>query len=295
VKLELRHIRCVLAVAKHLHFAHAAEELGIAPPSLTKQIQEAERLLQFRLFHRTKRSVSLTAAGHAYVPEAAAALAALERAHERGQLAERGELGRIQIGYVASAAFTGVMQKAVIAFRQQRPRVEVQVAEIPMDEIPAMLVEGRLDVAYVRPPMNYPEGVRAMRVYQDEFVVALPEHSPFAAHAVIAPRQLRQATFALPEQEYGTFEVARRGRFQPIIGPRPGPLAAVLACVSLGDTVAVVPRAVCDCIALPGVLYRPLSGKPVLSEIAIAFRRHERSQAVRAFLRHAGDEHNLAP
>jgi DNA-binding transcriptional LysR family regulator len=290
VKLELRHIRCVLAVAKHLHFAHAAEELGIAPPSLTKQIQDAERLLQFRLFHRTKRSVSLTAAGHAYVSEATAALAALERAHERGQLAERGELGRIQIGYVASAAFTGVMQKAVSAFRQQRPRVDVRIAEIPMSEIPSMLADGRLDIAYVRPPMDFPENVQAVPVCQDEFVVALPEHSPLAAHARIAPQQLRQLTFALPEQDCGTFEVARRGRFQPVIGPRPGPLAAVLACVSLGDTVAVVPRAVCDCIKLPGVLYRPLDGKPVRSEIAIAFRRHERSQAVRAFLRHAHDE-----
>jgi DNA-binding transcriptional LysR family regulator len=159
-----------------------------------------------------------------------------------------------------------------------------------MDEIPAMLADGRLDVAYVRPPMHYPEGVHAVRVYQDEFVVALHEQSPLAAHAAIAPQRLRHATFILPEQEFGTFEVARRGRFQPIIGPRPGPLAAVLACVSLGDCVAVVPRAVCDCIALPGVLYRPLTGKPVLSEIAIVFRRHERSEAVRAFVRHARGE-----
>ena len=75
MKLELRHIRCFIAVARHLHFARAAEELGIAPPSLTKQIQETERLLQVRLFHRTKRSVALTAAGEAYLPEATAALA----------------------------------------------------------------------------------------------------------------------------------------------------------------------------------------------------------------------------
>jgi len=284
---ELRQLRCVLAVARHLHFARAAEELGIAPPSLTKHVQEAERLLRFRLFHRTKRSVSLTAAGEAWVREASAALASLERAHELGQLAERGELGRIRIGYVASAAFTGVMQRTVSAFREQRPHVDVQVDELPMDEIPAMLANGRLDVAYVRPPMNYPEGVQAIAVHQDEFVVALPAHSPLAAGESVRPTQLRHATFALPEQAFGTYEVARRGRFQPLIGERPGPLAAVIARVSLGDAVAVVPRAVCECIAIPGVVYRPLGGKPVRSEIALAFRRYERSQAVRAFLDHA--------
>jgi DNA-binding transcriptional LysR family regulator len=42
-QLELRHIRCVVCVAKHLHFARAADELEIAAPQLTKHIQEAER------------------------------------------------------------------------------------------------------------------------------------------------------------------------------------------------------------------------------------------------------------
>lgn len=292
---ELRHLRCVLAVAKHLHFARAAEELGIAPPSLTRQIQEVERLLQFRLFHRTKRSVALTAAGDAWVREATVALAALERAHELGQLAERGELGRIRVGYVASAAFTGVMQRTVIAFREQRPHVDVQVVEVPMDEIPAMLADGRLDVAYVRPPVNYPEGVQAVSIHQDEFAVAVPAHSPLAACVSIRPSQLRHATFVLPEQQFGTYEVARRARFQPLISERPGPLAAVIARVSLGDSVAVVPRAVCECIAIPGVVYRPLTGKPVRSEIALAFRRHERSQAVRAFLRDARTAQSVPP
>ena len=284
---ELRHLRSVLAVAKHLHFARAADELGIAPPSLTRQVQQTERLLGFRIFYRTKRSVALTGAGEVWLKEATAALASLERAHELGQLAERGELGRIQVGYVASAAFTGVMQRTVIAFREQRPHVDVQAAEIPMEEIPAMLADGRLDVAYVRPPMSYPDGVQAITVHQDDFVIAMPERSPLAAYASIKASQLRHATFALPEQEFGTYEVARRGRFQPLIGQRPARLAAVIACVSLGGMVGVVPRSVCDCIAIPGVVYRPLAGKPVRSEIALAFRRYERSQAVRAFLRYA--------
>ncbi|MBN3728907.1 LysR substrate-binding domain-containing protein [Burkholderia sp. Ac-20379] len=290
MKLELRHIRSVLAVAEHLHFARAAESLGIAPPSLTKLVQEAERLLQFRLFHRTRRSVALTAAGSAYLPEAARALAALARAHELGQRAERGEIGRLRIGYVGSAAFTGVMQQAVIGFRAQRPLLDVQVTEQPLEAIPAMLDDGRLDLAYVRPPVACPDGLQAVRVHADAFVVALPEHSPLAAFAQIAPRQLRDARFTVPEQEGGTLEVARRGRFAPQIESRPGRLVEVIARVSLGDTVAIVPRAVFDCVRLPGVVCRPLAGKPVASEIALLFRRHERSQAVRAFLRHARGE-----
>jgi DNA-binding transcriptional LysR family regulator len=290
MKLEFRHLRCILAVARHLHFARAADELGLAPPSLTKQIQDAERLLQFRLFHRTRRSVSLTAAGEAYIPEATAALAQLNQARELGLLAERGQLGRIQIGYVASAAFAGVMRRTVTEFRQLHPRIDVQLSEIPMDKIPARLVDQQLDVAYVRPPMPYPEELQATRVHQDEFVVALPEDSALAAQTAIAPQQLRDAQFAVPEQAFGTLEVARRGRFPPLIGPRPGPLIAVLASVSLGNTVAIIPGALRDCVSLPGVVYRPLTGKPIPSEIALLYRRHERSRTVRAFLHYARNE-----
>ena len=288
--LEFRHLRCILAVARHLHFARAAEELGIAPPSLTKQIQDAERLLQFRLFHRTRRSVSLTSAGEAYIPGAIAALAQLETAQEHGRLAERGQLGRIQIGYVASAVFAGIMRRTLTQFRELHPRIDVQLAEIPMEEIPAQLAGRQLDVAYVRPPMSWPEELQASRVHQDEFVVALPEDSALAALETIAPQQLRNARFAVPEQEFGTLEVARRGRFTPQIELRPGPLVAVVASVSLGNRVAIVPGSLCACITLPGVVYRPLAGKPVPSEIALLYRRHERSRAVRAFLQYARSE-----
>jgi len=287
MNLELRHLRCIFAVARHLHFARAADELGIAPPSLTKQIQDAERLLGFPIFHRTRRSVSLTAAGEAYFREATAALAHLERARELGALTERGQLGRIQIGYVASAAYSGVLRKMATEFRELHPKIDVQLSEVSMSEVPAQLTDRQLDAAYIRPPMPYPEELQAIRVHRDEFVVALPEDSPLAAYKTLAPQQLRDARFAVPEQEFGTVELARRGRFAPIIGPRPGPLIAVVANVSLGNTVAVIPRSLSDCVRLPGVVYRPLAGKPIPSEIALLYRKHERSRTVRAFLQYA--------
>lgn len=158
-----------------------------------------------------------------------------------------------------------------------------------MEEIPERIVRRQIDVAYVRPPMPYPEELHTIGIHQDEFVVALPEDSELATQAAIAPRHLRGARFAVPEQEFGTQEVARRGRFQPLIAARPGPLVAVLASVSLGNAVAIVPGTLCDSVSLPGVVYRPLAGKPIPSEISLLHRKYERSAVVRAFLRHARD------
>ncbi|PQV55024.1 LysR family transcriptional regulator [Paraburkholderia sp. BL21I4N1] len=283
-QLELRHIRAVVCVARLLHFSRAADELGIAAPSLTKLIQEAEHLLGVRLFHRTKRSVALSAAGNAYLAEALTALDHLARGEERALLAERGELGRIEVGYVASAVYAGVLQRSVGGFRVTHPGVEISIREVPMDGVAAMLQDGLLDAAYVRPPMPLADGIQAATVHRDRFVLAIPADSPLAASASVKPTQLHDQWFVLPEQEAPTFEVARRGRFSPRLGPRPGTLASVLACVSLGGKVAVVPQTLAECIALPGVVYRDIAGKAIASEIAIAYRKYEKTAAVKAFL-----------
>ncbi|WP_250455167.1 LysR family transcriptional regulator [Caballeronia sp. ATUFL_M2_KS44] len=282
--VELRHVRCFLSVARHLHFGRAAEELGIAPPALTRQIQEAERLLGVGLFHRTKRSVELTAAGVAYLDEAATALDHLARGAERAALAERGELGKIVIGYVGSAVYSGVLQATVRGFRACFPQVEIGIEEIVMRDAGALLGDGRIDIAYVRPPVPHPESVEARTVHRDAFIVALPADSPLTASRVIAPAQLRDQAFVVPEQESGTLEVARRGRFSARIVARPGTLAAVLALVSLGGDVAVVPRSLAQCVTVPGVEYREIAGKAVPSEVAMMYRRFERAAAVRAYL-----------
>jgi DNA-binding transcriptional LysR family regulator len=274
-------------VAKHLHFSRAAEELGIAPPSLTKKIQETESLLGVRLFHRTKRRVTLTAAGEAYLVDALAALEHLSRAAERARFSERGELGRIAVGYVASAAYAGVLQQTIREFRSTHPSIEFDLQEVAMDHVASMLGDEAIDVAYVRPPILYPEGLQTATVYRDTFVLAVPTDSALAACDRVTPAQLRGERFILPEQEYGTLEVARRGRFSPILGPRPGTLAAVLARVALGGNVAVVPRTLAECVTLPGIAYRSIAGKAIASEVALVFRRHERAAAVKAFLQHA--------
>jgi DNA-binding transcriptional LysR family regulator len=153
-----------------------------------------------------------------------------------------------------------------------------------MREAGALLMEGRVDIAYVRPPVPYPEGVEARTVHRDAFIVALPADSPLAASRVITPAQLCDQSFVVPEQESGTLEVARRGRFTARVVAQPGTLADVLAHVSLGGDVAVVPRSLAQCVTVPGVEYREIAGKAVPSEVAMVYRRFERAAAVRAYL-----------
>lgn len=282
--MELRHFRCFLAVARSLHFSRAAAELGISPPALSKQIQETERFLGARLFLRTKRSVALTAAGEVFVGEAQRAMQQIGQAQEAARRAGRGELGRVAVGYVASAVYAGVLQEQIAAFRDSYPGLQVDAHEYPMQQLPFMLDQGRIDLAFLRPPLFYPEGVVSTVVLRDRFVIAVPAASALAQLEVIATRQLGNQNFIVPEQENGTLEIGRRGRFSPRIVDRPGSLVSVLSAVSLGVGCAVVPHSVVASINIPGVSYREVAGKMIASEIAVAYRRFEKAPAVQAFI-----------
>ncbi len=280
--MDLRHLRSFLTVARNLHFARSAEELGVSPPTLTAQIQALERTLQVKLFSRTKRSVALTPAGEAFRVEADAALAQFERAIDVGRLAGRGEVGRVEIGYVGSAAFFGVLQEQVGRFRARWPQVAVDAREYPMDGLLQLLEEGRVDVAFVRTPVELPPGIASRVMARDRFCLALPADHALAAGAEdIRARLLAREAFVVPEQALGLREVAARGRFTPRIASVPGPLVAVLAQVALGVGVAVVPSVLMDVVRMPNVVFRQIAGAKIPSEIAVLFRRHERLPVVR--------------
>ena len=68
--MELRYLRYFVTVAERQNFTRAAEELHVAQPAISQQIKSLEEELGVSLLHRTKRSVKLTAAGHAFLSEA---------------------------------------------------------------------------------------------------------------------------------------------------------------------------------------------------------------------------------
>ncbi|NWL23522.1 LysR family transcriptional regulator [Pseudomonas umsongensis] len=278
--MDIRHFRYFLAVARHRNFTRAAEQLGIAPPTLTRQIQDMEAELGARLFLRQVRDVSLTEAGAALVIEAEATVRQFESAQRNAQRAGRGDIGHIELGYVASAVYSGLLQKQVQVFAGQYPDVSLNVRESPMASLPNMILEGRFDLGYIRCPLTLPEGVESVRLSDEGFVLALSVDSWLNRLPVINSAHLHNENFILPEQVVGTLQVAAQGAFVPKLGAQPGGLVAVIALVSLGQGVAVVPESVVGHVSLPNVVYRQINDCNASSWLALIHRRFEKSPAV---------------
>lgn len=282
--MEIRHFRYFLSVARLGHFTRAAEQLGIAPPTLSRQIQDMERQLGVRLFERSQRKVCLTAAGEALLPEAEQAVRQFDAAQLGAQRAGRGDVGRIELGYVASAAFSGLLQQQVTRFSQSHPGVVLNIREQPMAESPALVRDGVLDIAYVRTPMDLPDELVAMDLHEEGFVLALPASSRLNELPQIMAARLATETFILPEQISGTLAVAAQGGFVPRLGPQPGSLVAVITLVSLGQGVALVPESVLQHITLPQVSYRRIADSQPTSCLTVLHRRFEKAPAVMRYI-----------
>jgi DNA-binding transcriptional LysR family regulator len=282
--MDIRHFRYFLAVARQRNFTRAAEQLGIAPPTLSRQIQEMEATLGTRLFVRQHREVSLTEAGAALLMEAEATVRQFEFAQRSAQRAGRGEIGHIELGYVASAVYSGLLQRQMQAFSQAFPDVSVNVRECAMAMLPGAVADGRVDIGYIRSPMTLPEGVEAVPLDSEGFVLALPQHSWLLGLRAIGCEHLQNETFILPEQISGTLHVAAQGGFAPRLGPQPGGLVAVMALVSLGQGVAVVPASLVGHVSLPGVVYRSIHGSDASSWLSLIHRRFEKAPVVARYI-----------
>src|SRR5580692_677413 len=148
-EIELRHFRYFLAVAETLHFSKAALRLGIAQPPLSQQIKRLEELIGHRLFDRTTRGVKLTLAGQLLAERARSTIDKVHDDLAQVRRLGRGEEGTLTVGFSGSVMFTD-LPKAIERYRRRYPKVELRLREQSTSEQIAALLDGTLDLAFLR-------------------------------------------------------------------------------------------------------------------------------------------------
>ncbi|MET8645074.1 LysR substrate-binding domain-containing protein [Streptomyces sp. NPDC004074] len=183
--LDLRKLRYFVAVADQLHFGRAADELHIAQPVLSRQIRALEQDLGVSLFTRDRHGVELTDAGRQLLAEAGPLLASTHAVRRRVSAAASGKR-RLMVGFRAGVAVT----PAARAFEDRYPDVVVDVQRIEGDDQAAMLLDGRIDVGYVRLPIDE-AGLRVTPLYTEPRVAVLP-----AGHRLAGKEEVTEADLA---------------------------------------------------------------------------------------------------
>src|SRR5262245_44123978 len=122
--MELRHLRYFVAVAEALSFARAAERLHLSQPPLSRQIRALEDELGTPLFARTKRSVRLTPAGAALLPEARRLLRDADGLKAGARQVAAGEVGTLALGFISVAA-DNLLPEVAPEFRRRHARGKI--------------------------------------------------------------------------------------------------------------------------------------------------------------------------
>src|SRR5579864_7388569 len=147
--IELRHLRYFLAVAETLHFTKAAERLGIAQPPLSQQIKRLEEMVGHRLLDRTTRGVRLTLAGHLLAERARSTMEKVHDDFAQVRRLGRGEEGALTVGFSGSVMFTR-LPAAIESYRRRYPKVELRLREFHTSGQIAALLDGTLDLGFLR-------------------------------------------------------------------------------------------------------------------------------------------------
>ncbi|MEV4804300.1 LysR family transcriptional regulator [Nonomuraea sp. NPDC049421] len=184
-RIEVRELEYFLAVADTLHFAQAAERLGIAPPPLSRAIAHLERRLGAKLFERTSRRVEPTPAGRVFEVEARNTLRALDQAVRRVQQAGRGVL-RIATPPGTGA---GLLRELV---RGYVVRFGGDTVELVFTRKQTTAVrDGRADAALVCSDEEL-TGLDVQTIATEQPVALVPEGHPLASEQALTSADLRQ-------------------------------------------------------------------------------------------------------
>ena len=124
--VNFHHLEVFYAVARHLNFSRAAEELYVSQPAVSKHIKDLEKDLGVDLFHRNGRRVELTDAGRLVYDYAGHALVLTEGL--RRALAELHGPGRGYLRLAATHALaTYVVPRVLATFQVRYPDVQLSL------------------------------------------------------------------------------------------------------------------------------------------------------------------------
>lgn len=287
--MELRHLRYFVAVADERHFGRAAEKIGIGQPPLSQQIQALERELGTPLFRRIPRKLELTHAGETLLADARWILDRADQAVIKVSRASRGEIGRLSLGFTFTSSFHPSLPATIRRFRETYPDVALTLREEDSEVLCHMLVDGQMDVAFIRPPASDPDRVVLEALFEEDMVVAMACGHPLEKSDTVALAALANQPFVFYPRKIGpslydaVIMACLDAGFTPRVVQEAPQIPSAINLVASGIGVAIVPASMQQ-IHSHGVVYRRVRGKAPRAPLSLASRRGETVATVRNFI-----------
>ena len=286
--MELHHLRCFVAVAEELHFGRAALRLHMTQPPLSRQIQLLEHSLGADLFIRSSRSVVLSAAGAALLPDARRLLRLAESAAEHARRIAAGQAGRLRIGFTAASAYR-FLPDLITALRAQLPDVDLVLQEMVSGAQLEALQAGQIDAGLLRPPVASPE-LSSLLVDHEKLLAAVPARHRLARRDVLRLDDLEGQDFVMYAPGDSRYfhdllvTLFTSANVRPRFVQQLGQIHSMLALVQAGLGVALVPA------SAAALRYRDVRLRPIIlphpasAELLLVWAQPQRNPLLAALI-----------
>lgn len=270
--LELKHLRCLVAIVDTGSFTDAALELGISQAAVSRTLLALEKILGVRLLHRTSRTVAPTTAGVQVLARARPLLAGA------GELIAEATSGhrRLHIGH-AWSSFGRHTTEFQRRWHHDHPDTELRL--IRHNSSTGGLVEGQCDLAVIRAPLDLKAWSHALIGHEHRYL-ALASDDSWARRRSVRLDEVATRTLAL-DRRTGTTTLSLWQE-----GERPAveythDIDDWLAAIASGRCVGVTPQATADQYRRDGITYRPLRDADPVA-VHLIWRRQDPHPATHA-------------
>ena len=263
--LELRQLRCLVAIVDAGTFTDAAIDLGISQAAVSRNLQALEQVLGVRLLHRTSRNVTPTTAGVHALAQARQVLAAADNLVAEATTGHT----RLRIGHPWSAMgrHTREFQRR---WAERYPDVELQL--IRTNSATGGLAEGLCDIAVLRTLAGGRRFASAV-VGEERRYCALAADDPWASRRSIRLDEIPQRTLLIDRRTGTTTPDLWPAAARPHI-QETRDIDDWLAIIAAGGGVGITPEGTTAQYRRDGVVFRPLRDAPPVI-VTVSWRRHD--------------------
>ena len=202
--LKLKDLRYLVAVADLRHFGRAAARCFVSQPTLSAQLRKLEQSLGVQLIERRPRRVALTEAGREIAQRARSMLEAGEAIVALAQTRRDPLAGQLRVALLPTIG-PYLLPSVALKLRRALPRLELMLYEYQTAPMLERLEAGEIDLGILALPLpvgagaRTSEGLVTRELYQEPFVLALPQAHPLAARAQVQVDDLGGQTLLLLE------------------------------------------------------------------------------------------------
>ncbi|ACO77117.1 Transcriptional regulator, LysR family [Azotobacter vinelandii CA] len=275
MKMELRQLKYFRAVAGTLNFSKAAEQLHIAQPPLSRQIQQLEDELGVRLLDRSSRPMRLTNAGVFFHEQSVRLLERIEAIRDETRRLGSGARRWMGVGFAPSILYDFIPQ-AIRQFSLDNGSVETSLLELTSVQQAEALKAGRIDIGFGRLRIE-DEALENVLLAEEPLVAAVPAGSPLAAEGrIVLEALLEEVLLLYPASPRPSFidqvlqQFAARG-YRIGKSLETNSLQTAIGLVAAGMGVTLVPQCV-QRLRRDDIVYRPLADRKLGAALIMTTR-----------------------